>query len=1071
MRVEQQSANFIDKLQQTIGPEEAQGRITFADMVAEKSVECSSEKSVNVKDATYLKPQAEEKQDIAEEIEQSAALDAAERKNQMTVLANTTSPEDYARMQEEGFAFDQTNSHVIVTETDKIKAQLAKAGVDISFFGDDLDLEQLQAITGSAELAVQIASELQRHDLPVTEDNVRDAYNALNLAGMLEAPGDGAIKYLLDNGLAPTIENLYRAEHSGSGLYRRESWESVDISTFMGQVENVIRQAGFAADEQTKADCQWMIDNDIPLTEENLKYLRALKEMEFPMNVRDVTEQIAVAVAEGARPKNAVLIPEYTYAERAEHAFEVVSSASAEDVTYLVDHDMDLTVQNLEYALAARTKAAGDAETPPLSAAQTGAETSAGTVTDEVSRQTAEVQEIPRQTTETQEYTEQGLAALTAKRRLEEARLLMTVQANYALLKQGVPIETEPLERLVEQLRAQEDNYYRHMLAAQGVDATQENIAIFRETTEKVDELKFVPAYVLGTREVQTGTVDYAHREGTALRERFEQANERYETLMTAPRADLGDSIQKAFQNVDDILEDIGLEATEENRRAARILGYNRLAVNPESIAQMKEVDEEVQRVFRNLTPTAVTQMIKRGINPLDMDFSTLNATAEQLQAESGEKETRKFSEFLWKLEQNHEISEEERASYIGTYRLIRQVEQTDGAAIGALVSQGVKLTMRNLMTAVRSGNRSGKMEYTVDDSFGRNEGSTSQGNSVTAQIESAYQLNCLKDLLDDITPERLHTVLSKSGEWQNMTPERFRAVLAEARTNDDALDHAYAKEQIAEAAQSAKAEIDVYQILEKYDIPNTMANVIAAEEMTKNRNGIFRKIFGKAAENTGADAERFKEAGEQLLEDYCDALATPEALGEVQERLGELAQNVMKGMLSDDGVTSLDVREMRLMSAQLQINGMMAKKEQYSIPVAVGDGIVNVSLKIVRGVDKKGVVDITMESGLRGKIAATFQAKENGLSALIATDNQKTRELLERGREALLQRLDGTENTDMRIAYLQDLDLEHFSTGLFGVNAQPESEGAEENQEYHAQTTRLYHIAEQFIRQIREAL
>ncbi len=1073
MRVEQQSTNFIDKLQQTTGPQEQEGRITFADIAAEKSSGSVGQKSVNVKDATYLKPDAEEKQDIAEEIGQSAALDAAERKNQMAVLANTTSPEDYARMQEEGFTFDETGTHVIVTETDKIKAQLAKAGVDISVFGDDLDIEQLQAITGSAELAVQIASELHRQDLPLTEDNVREAHRALKLAESLEAPGDGAVKYLLDNGLTPTIENLYLAEHSGSSLYHRAE-ESVDIDTFIGQVETVIRQAGFAADDQTKADCQWLVDNEIPLTEENLRYLKALRSMEFPMQAEDVRERIAAAVAEGGRPEQAVLISGYTLAARAEHVSEVVNNASDADVAYLIEHDMDLTVQNLEYALAVRASEEADMSDTKQAAAGVSTGSAAGTdaarQTDaaetDAALQTGAVQAGPEQA-----YTEQGLAVLTARRRLEEARLLMTVQANYSLLKQGISIETEPLERLVEQLKAQEEAYYRQMLSSQGAESTPENIAALRETTEKVAELKNVPAYVLGIRGVQDGTVDTAYKAGMTLRERFEQANERYETLMTVPRADLGDSIQKAFRNVDDILQEIGVEISEENRRAARILGYNNLAINPESIAQMKQADEEVQRVFRNLTPVAVTQLIKRGINPLDMDFASLNAAAEQFESESGEKENRKFSEFLWKLEQNHEISEEERASYIGTYRLIRQVEQTDGAAIGALVSQGAKLTMRNLLTAVRSANRSGKMEYAVDDSFGEREGGGYRGGSVTEQIESAYQMNCLKDLMDDITPERLRKVMSLRGEWQDMTPERLRAALAEVETNDAELDLAYAKEQLVGAEQSAKADVDVYRILEKYDIPNTMANVLAVEEMTKNRNGMFRKIFGKAAEHTGADAAGFARASEQLLEDYCDALSTPEALGEVQERLGELAENVMKGMITDDGVTSLDMREMRLLSAQLQVNRMMAKQEQYSVPVTVGDGVVNVSLKIVRGADKKGIVDITMESALRGKIAATFQAKENGVSGLIATDNRQTGELLEQSMEAFAQQFGGEEHADMHVTYLTDLDMMHFSGGLFGVNAQSEAEGMEQNQEYQVQTTRLYHIAEQFIRQIRQVL
>lgn len=97
-------------------------------------------------------------------------------------------------------------------------------------------------------------------------------------------------------------------------------------------------------------------------------------------------------------------------------------------------------------------------------------------------------------------------------------------------------------------------------------------------------------------------------------------------------------------------------------------------------------------------------------------------------------------------MEQNHEISEEERSSYIGIYRLIRQVENTDGAAIGALIQQGSPLTMKNLLTAVRSEKRSNKMDYSVDSDFNGVSG-TSNGSSITDQIEAAYQNNCLKML------------------------------------------------------------------------------------------------------------------------------------------------------------------------------------------------------------------------------------------------------------------------------------------------------------------------------------
>ena len=117
MRVEQQSQNIIDVVKQSIGPEEKRGAVLSqyttgaAGAAVEKSSVSDNAKSVNLKDATYAKPAAEDKQTVAEEIEASATLDAEERKNQMAVLSNTTSPEDYAKMQEDGFSLDDTTTN------------------------------------------------------------------------------------------------------------------------------------------------------------------------------------------------------------------------------------------------------------------------------------------------------------------------------------------------------------------------------------------------------------------------------------------------------------------------------------------------------------------------------------------------------------------------------------------------------------------------------------------------------------------------------------------------------------------------------------------------------------------------------------------------------------------------------------------------------------------------------------------------------------------------------------------------------------------------------------------------
>ena len=817
----------MDLMPQTGAVEEKNGIQMFADAVkTESSKKSAGTTSFQAKEVTYLNPAKEEKKTVIDEIEQSGSMDAGERKAQMAVLAETTSPEDYEKMQEDGFSLDDTTSNKIVTVTDKIKAQLAKAGVDISKFGDDLDLEQLAQITGSPELAVQIANSLREADLPLADDNFKQIAETVNMADSLSALDDGAVKYLIDNRLEPTVRNIYFAEHSASAGYI--SAEQQDISSFLPQVKNVIASAGLEVNDDTIATSKWMLENDIPLTKENLTYAQALRQTGLTTGAEDIAALAAEAVSEGKSAQDAVILSGYTWMEQAKDAVDTVENATDEDLAYIAEKGLPLTLDSLREAAANRTSGTAASESQTV-----------GTVASPEAQSEDAVQSNANES-----YTPKGQQLLTARRQLEEIRLAMTVEANYRLLKQGVSIDTEPLVKLVEQLKDQENAYYKNLLISEGVDVNDEQVELFREVDKKVSDMRYVPAYVLGMKDAEVSTINGVHKAGMELKSSFEKASQQYETLMTAPRTDLGDSIQKAFRNVDDILNDLDMELTDENRRAVRILGYNSIEITQDSVFQMKAADEEVQRVFKNMTPAVVTQMIKRGINPLEMDFTSLNQEAENIKSEeSGREDNRRFSEYLWKMEQNHEISEEERSSYIGIYRLIRQVENTDGAAIGALIQQGSPLTMKNLLTAVRSEKRSNKMDYSVDSDFNGVSG-TSNGSSITDQIEAAYQNNCLKDASELLTPERAKVLFDQDSDWENMTPEEFKAALelAKEQADESGIDADYAKEQLAQLEQAANADESIYRILDKYDIPNTISNVLAMESMLNQRNQMFRK-------------------------------------------------------------------------------------------------------------------------------------------------------------------------------------------------------------------------------------
>lgn len=1055
MRVEQQS-NLLEALQQNSGTD-TKGKVFSKEKALVKYTENKETTTVSMKDSTYLNPAKEEKKTAVEEMEESTQMDARDRKNQMAVLSHTTSEEDYAKMQEEGFSLDSTTANTIVTVTDKIKMQLAKAGKDISCFGDDLTLEQLAEMTGSTAVAVQLEHMLKEADLPADEENMEYAMEAVVQASALGELSEGAVRYLLDNELEPTIENIYKAEFSGSSVVTGNAAMEELPADLEKQIEKVITDAGLPVSEDTLEEGKWLLANELPVTKENLRYLEQLQSLELPLAAEQLINSIVEAISEGKTPQDALLVAGFSLHDQAKQAMEVVEQATEEDLAYVITHDMELTVDNLAIAAANR-----------------------GNVSEEQSRLQKEVQQG-----ETQVYSEKGLQLLTARRQLEEVRLAMSAEANYRLIKSGISIDTEPLVKLVDELKNAENEYYANLLQAQGADATEENVTVFAETTEKLEAMKSVPAYVLGIPEADTDTIEGVYEAGTALKAAMEKASESYETLMTAPRADMGDSMQKAFRNVEAILTDLGMEESRENQRAVRILAYNELEITEESVLKMKAADENVQRVFKNLSPAVVTEMIKKGINPLEMDFATLNQMAEEIGAEVGKSDQERFSEYLWKLEKNHEITQEERDTYIGIYRLIHQVEQTDGAAIGALVNQGVDLTLKNLLMAVRTEKKENKMDITVDESFGERENDTTLQNSITDQIMAAYQTNCMKDAGDLLTPGRLQAVMAEHSDWENMTPEQFATALEQAdeSAENTEIEQQYIKEQLSMMRQCANSSEEIYQILQQYDIPNTMMNIMAVESMMKNRNQLFKQLFEEQGKDdneiTPEDIQKIKE---ELIEEFGEAVSTPEDMAKAQQTLAEVAENVMKTMIESTEVTSLDVREARLMQAKIAIGNHCAKKEKYDIPVLVGDEVTNVSLKIIRGVDTKGIVDIMLESQMKGKIAATFQAKEEGMSGLIATDDAETRELLADniGMFASALQEDMEKAVDFRVVYIGNLDLNHFSgtTLHASQNAyKPETgvvlDSAEGNEQagetYKVQTARLYRIAESFIRTVKE--
>lgn len=796
--------------------------------------------------------------------EQAEAVDVAVSQDYMTLMSHTLSEEDYAKAQEEGFDFGSMNPEETVTIVDRIKAELVRSGKNVAGYTDDLDLETLTAILGSEALAGALTESFAAADLPLNRENLEKVTSAWAMAKELGPVEEGAVRYLLDNELDSEIWNLYLAENSGAatGNGSTPAFVAEDIQ-------------GYYTRNAEKKD--WS---------------------ELGGQIDSVIEQSGRTLDETNR----------------------------ENAVWLLERGLPLTAENLDrleelqgLELPVTPEAFSRAVANAVAEGTNPVHANLGEAGENLYEKAARVADYYFG----DEIWEQNADNISARRQLEEIRLRMTAEVNIKLLKSGFSIDTAPMEELVAALRKAEEE-----LAQQYFPGDSEAVAkyqTFARTEELVRELPGLPAGVLGAfAEGQSvSSLEEFYSEGKRRQESYEKAGEQYETLMTAPRRDLGDSIKKAFANVDDILTDMGRELTDENRRAARILGYNRMEMSRSNLDSVLEADRQVQSVVEKLTPAATLKMIRDGVNPLEKSFAELEQYFDALPAEYRE-EAESYSRFLYGLERKHEITPEERESFIGIYRMVRQIEKADGAAVGALVNAHAELHFSNLLSAVRSG-KAGKLDARIDDAFGTVMELVRRGESISEQVGKAFA--------------------KAAGE-----------MLTEVSYSEDAA-RSYNREvleQYSEAVASADAECTA--LLQRGELPAAAENLLGAEALLRDTANPFA-------------SRRSERRGERLWEQLDDPKVFEK---EYEETLTEAEAEVEKDSLEEAG-TSLDVRSLQLTHKQLTIAAGLAKTQEFFLPMHLGDRVAKVHLVLKRGAEKAGTVEIQVKTGEGGVVKAEF--------------------------------------------------------------------------------------------------
>ncbi len=1071
----------------------------------------------------------------AEEIMQQAAnSNAQSKKDFMIVMSSCVSGEDLQKMQEEGFTPGSTDVETYVTIVDRIKVTLAKAGVEVTGYNDNLDLDTIEQIVGSRtdagalvnELVGKLSDALQESDMPVTEENIAELVSAVMEASGIGELSDDAVKYLVVNGKAPTIENIYKAQYSSTenirqsqgyysegqgsyGKYYAKKADSINWSNLEGRIDSVVKEAGLDTDAGTKAqaaaNAKWLVESGIELNADNLNKVTELRNLPLPMSRDDIAAMCVTAMENGKAPSEADMRGERSVAEQAHEIAEQAGRISDEAVHAVAESGKEMNIKNLAQAQEQIEKQQTDA--PQSESGHVGSADMAGT---ESATDTANEYDTD---TAAGGANAEALKEVQARRQLEEIRLMMTEEANRHLLKAGISIDTTELSKLVDALRAAEERINAVLFQGESAEENAERALLYEETLTRTKELSGMPAAVIGKilSKFSQSTLLHIHEAGKTLQNQLEnqlnqqgnknagqnpeqqqKASAAYETLMTEPRRDLGDRISKAFRNIDDILTDLGLETSESNKRAVRILGYNRMEINEDNINAVKEADSRVTGVISRMTPATTLQMIREQKNPLEMTMEELEAYLDSKDADPA-RDAEKYAKFLQRLDRTHNISAEEREAYIGIYRMFRQIEKSDGAVIGSLVASGAQMNFKNMLSAVRTA-ADKNMDVRVDDGFGGLEQLITKGKAIDTQINAGYHqppdrqsdrndadaaaqeqyyARLSGEINDELAGRTDFSQIRSTDITDETTIEAFADTVKAARATDDGEQVRQEKAEDLKSFQRDMHEVEqideqIINALIDYGQNINVDNIQAASTLIFERGSLFRQIINGNTEDSGDDDTETADAadseqtdsgllalGDSFVENLTDAGRAGVSYKEIISEANKAVEQMLYTGSADNA--KIDVKAAKALYKGLSLAGNLAREENYEIPMNIKGEITSVNLKIYHNASQTGKVAVTLDTENLGRVAAEFDVTKDRVSGMIVYENRAGKAELARLEEAVRQELGraGDRKTGISLVHARSVDLNKFGQDR---DAKSTADAAK------ASTSELYQTAKAFL-------
>jgi hypothetical protein len=694
--------------------------------------------------------------------------------------------------------------------------------------GNGYDLERLYLEDGAAYLSVQST---QNTEGAHVISNVTNTSSKVAQIGekieVIKKQNDNMYLYALHANEPITINSLYQSHFKGSFKKTSQTYTNEDIS-------KVLQMNGLSDTKGNRWAANKLAEYGMDINKQDVVKLQNMQAAVQCLDKQEEMEKAEQDIEAGKEAGERPLMEEDKVLYGAEDIKELKEELGRVEegvIEELVERDEEITIGNLRATLFKNT-------------------------------------DLALKRNKALSFTEgQKQAVKDIKEQINQIRAKLTTEAAQKI-SEKMPLESSQLTDVVQELKAIESQTVEAAAKQADVELTPENVEVIRS----------VMAVRQGIAENREGALELQvqTQENIKLNE-IHEALSKYEQNETPVEARFGETIKKVENQIESLLQEMGIDPSKEAVQAAKALIINNMEVSEESIKETLQIMTKINTFIEEMTPYRTAVLIKEGLNPYHAAIDTI---LDWVSKDKVEDLKSSIAETIVALQEKGQVTVEQKDALLGFYRIMQSVSRNREEVVGYLFKNDLPLTVERLDEATKYIGSQKVIETAVGDSFGEIE--ELKYNAQTAKMllnEGTEQTSKTIDIVTmlenmelSVTPENIEKLKKINALLYPLIKEQFKKELGKFEGMST-----LPKSFLEKLDHIKKMDPQVISHMLKQGITPTVSNLYWTDKMLQNPE-VYKELLQEGGLIQKELPQTFDEMEETLVQQEQEAKTNKEA-------------------------------------------------------------------------------------------------------------------------------------------------------------------------------------------------